>query len=114
MENATGFVVTHSSLVPRVLESGTYRFHRDGREKRSVFCLRAERSLSGEETLSEGTYDWRHYVSVELRDKCRDVPIVVYDLEKLRLHPNYGPSQYFFNCERKTDAVVALIILKNY
>jgi len=109
-----GFSVIHSSLLSTVLESGTYRFFRDGREKSTVFCLRAERSVSGEESLCDTWYDWSNYVLVEPKDSCRDVPIVIYDLDKLSPVPGSGNVQYRFNSERKIDAVVAVVVLKNY
>jgi hypothetical protein len=53
-----GFSVIHSSLVGAVLESGTYRFFRDGREKNTIYCLHPERSVSGEESLCDSQYEW--------------------------------------------------------
>lgn len=108
-----GFSVIHPKLLDVVLASGTYRIGKDSEPKSTIFCLRAGKDSSGDETLIDSFKDhrWSTYVGFDGEACKAGVPIVVYDASKLA--PGKSPDEYRFICERKLDAVVAVVILDN-
>jgi hypothetical protein len=108
-----GYTVVHPNLLDVVREVGTYRLKKDGEPKKSVFCLRAAKDTYGEESLVDSSADlsWSDYISFGSDAAKTGIPIVVYDMDKL---VEVNTDEFKFTCERKLDAVVAIVILETY
>jgi hypothetical protein len=78
-----------------------------------VFCLRAAKDTYGEESLVDSSADlsWSDYISFGSDAAKTGIPIVVYDMDKL---VEVNTDEFKFTCERKLDAVVAIVILETY
>ena len=108
-----GYTVVHPNLLDVVREVGTYRLKKDGEPQTTVFCLRAAKDSYGEESLVDSCADhsWSDYISFGSDTLKTGIPLVVYDMDKLERVNN---DEFKFRCQRKLDAVVAIIILENY